>query len=71
MRRDAPLLKDVHFDTIVLDEAQAIKNASSESAKAARLLNATHRLALTGTPIENHLGDLWSLFEFLNPWIAW
>jgi SNF2 family DNA or RNA helicase len=67
MRRDAPLLKDVHFDTIVLDEAQAIKNASSESAKAARLLNATHRLALTGTPIENHLGDLWSLFEFLNP----
>jgi superfamily II DNA or RNA helicase len=67
MRRDAPLLKDLHFDTVVLDEAQAIKNPSSESAKAARLLNARHRLVLTGTPIENHLGDLWSLFEFLNP----
>jgi superfamily II DNA or RNA helicase len=67
MRRDAPQLKDIHFDTIVLDEAQAIKNASSESAKAARLLRASHRLALTGTPIENHLGDLWSLLEFLNP----
>jgi superfamily II DNA or RNA helicase len=67
MRRDAPQLKDIHFDTIVLDEAQAIKNASSESAKAARLLSASHRLALTGTPIENHLGDLWSLLEFLNP----
>jgi len=51
----------------VLDEAQAIKNPSSQSAKAARLLEGRHRLALTGTPIENHLGDLWSIFEFLNP----
>jgi superfamily II DNA or RNA helicase len=67
MRRDSPQLKDVRFDTIVLDEAQAIKNASTESAKAARLLNAEHRLALTGTPIENRLADLWSIFEFLNP----
>ncbi|HEY2384064.1 MAG TPA: DEAD/DEAH box helicase [Terriglobia bacterium] len=67
MRRDALQLKDVEFDTIILDEAQAIKNGSSESAKAARLLKASHRLVLTGTPIENHLGDLWSLFEFLNP----
>lgn len=67
LRRDAPQLKDIRFDTIVLDEAQAIKNASSESAKAARLLNAEHRLALTGTPIENRIADLWSLFEFLNP----
>src|SRR5262249_34936670 len=67
MRRDAPMLKDIRFDTIILDEAQAIKNASTESAKAARLLSAEHRLALTGTPIENHLSDLWSLFEFLNP----
>jgi SNF2 family DNA or RNA helicase len=50
-----------------LDEAQAIKNAGTESAKAARLLRGRHRLALSGTPIENHLGDLWSLFEFLNP----
>ncbi|PYS41002.1 MAG: helicase SNF2, partial [Acidobacteria bacterium] len=67
LRRDAPLLKDIHFDTIVLDEAQTIKNATTENAKAARLLKADHRLALTGTPVENRLGDLWSLFEFLNP----
>jgi superfamily II DNA or RNA helicase len=67
MRRDAPQLREIHFDTIVLDEAQAIKNPASESAKAARLLKSDHRLALTGTPIENHLGDLWSLLEFLNP----
>jgi SNF2 family DNA or RNA helicase len=67
LRRDALRLKDVDFDYIVLDEAQAIKNASAESAKAARLLRGGHRLALSGTPIENHLGELWSLFEFLNP----
>ena len=51
----------------MLDEATAIKNAASQSAKAARLLRADHRLALSGTPVENHLGELWSLFEFLNP----
>ena len=67
LRRDALQLKDVEFDYIVLDEAQAIKNANAESAKAARLLRGGHRLALSGTPIENHLGELWSLFEFLNP----
>src|SRR5205085_1866832 len=49
------------------DEAQAIKNAQTESAKAVRLVNAQHRLALSGTPVQNHLGELWSLFEFLNP----
>jgi hypothetical protein len=47
------------------------KNASTDSAKAVRLLRANNRLALSGTPIENRLGDLWSLFEFLNPWSAW
>jgi len=67
LRRDALLFKDVEFDYCILDEAQSIKNAASESAKAARLLNGRHRLALSGTPIENHLGELWSLFEFLNP----
>src|SRR5207344_1083402 len=46
---------------------QAIKNSSTLAAKAVRLLKADHRLALSGTPIENHLGELWSLFEFLNP----
>ena len=67
MRRDAPKLRDIEFDYVILDEAQAIKNATTASAKAARLLRARHRLALSGTPIENHLGELWSLFEFLNP----
>ena len=55
------------FDYVILDEAQAIKNATTETAKAARLLRAKHRLALSGTPIENRLAELWSLFEFLNP----
>jgi len=67
LRRDVVDFKDVRFDYAILDEAQAIKNADSVSAKAARLLQADHRLALSGTPIENHLGELWSLLEFLNP----
>jgi superfamily II DNA or RNA helicase len=67
LRRDAVQFKDLEFDYIVLDEAQAIKNADTESAKAVRLLRGRHRLALSGTPVENHLGELWSLFEFLNP----
>ena len=65
--RDAPKLAEIEFDYVVLDEAQAIKNATTASAKAVRLLRGSHRLALSGTPIENHLGELWSLFEFLNP----
>ena len=65
--RDVAKLADREFDYVVLDEAQAIKNAATASAKAARLLRGEHRLALSGTPIENHLGELWSLFEFLNP----
>jgi hypothetical protein len=67
LRRDISDLQDVEFDYAVLDEAQTIKNAASQGAKACRLLKARHRLALSGTPIENHLGDLWSIFEFLNP----
>lgn len=67
LRRDAAFFRDVVFDYAVLDEAQTIKNASSQVAKAARLVQAKNRLALSGTPIENHLGDLWSIFEFLNP----
>lgn len=67
LRRDAAYFKDIRFDYAVLDEAQTIKNASSQVAKAARLISAENRLALSGTPIENHLGDLWSIFEFLNP----
>jgi superfamily II DNA or RNA helicase len=65
--RDVPQLSEILFDYVVLDEAQAIKNASTASAKAVRLLRGEHRLALSGTPVENHLGELWSLFEFLNP----
>jgi superfamily II DNA or RNA helicase len=67
LRRDAAELNAIEFDYAILDEAQAIKNSATASAKAARLLRARHRLALSGTPIENHLGELWSLFEFLNP----
>ncbi|HEX6986460.1 MAG TPA: SNF2-related protein, partial [Planctomycetaceae bacterium] len=67
LRRDVVHLKEVAFHYVVLDEAQAIKNSGSQVAKAARLLQAKHRVALSGTPIENHLGDLWSIFEFLNP----
>jgi superfamily II DNA or RNA helicase len=67
LRRDALLVKDVRFDYVILDEAQAIKNAATESAKAARLLRSEHRLALSGTPVQNHVGELWSLFDFLNP----
>ena len=67
LRRDVAFLATQEFDTVILDEAQAIKNRESQAAKASRLLVARHRLALTGTPIENHLGELGSLFEFLNP----
>jgi superfamily II DNA or RNA helicase len=67
LRRDILALKETRFDYIVLDEAQTIKNAASQIARASRLLQANHRIALSGTPIENHLGDLWSIFEFLNP----
>ncbi len=70
LRRDALLFREARFDYAVLDEAQAIKNASTDSAKAARLIRADHRLALSGTPIENHVGELWSLLEFLNPGMA-
>lgn len=67
LRRDVLRLKEVEFDYVVLDEAQAVKNAATDAAKAVRLLRSGHRLALSGTPVENHLGELWSLFEFLNP----
>jgi superfamily II DNA or RNA helicase len=67
LRRDVAMLKDHVFDYVVLDEAQAIKNANTATAKAARLLRGDHRLALSGTPVENHLGELQSLFDFLNP----
>jgi superfamily II DNA or RNA helicase len=67
LRRDIINHRELEFDYVVLDEAQSIKNAASQAAKACRLLRARHRLALTGTPVENHIGELWSIFEFLNP----
>ena len=67
LRRDVLSLGQRRFDYIVLDEAQAIKNAGTATAKAARLLQGDHKLALSGTPIENRIEELWSLFEFLNP----
>jgi superfamily II DNA or RNA helicase len=67
VRTDIAELSQIQFDYALLDEAQAIKNADSQSAKAARLLRSRHKLAISGTPIENHLGELWSIFEFLNP----
>jgi len=67
LRRDAVHLGAIKFDYVVLDEAQAIKNSSTATAKATRLLHAHHRLALSGTPIENRIEELWSVLDFLNP----
>jgi len=67
LRTDIAEMVEFEFDYVILDEAQAIKNAESQSSKAVRLLRSRHRLAISGTPIENHIGELWSLMEFLNP----
>lgn len=65
MRQD--WLQGQEWQLLVLDEAQAIKNPTARQSKAVKNLNAKSRLALTGTPVENRLSDLWSLFDFLNP----
>ena len=62
-----PMLAQTEWHAIILDEAQAIKNANAKQTKAAKSLKAKARIALTGTPVENHLGDLWSIFDFINP----
>ncbi|MGH2486351.1 MAG: DEAD/DEAH box helicase, partial [Ktedonobacterales bacterium] len=67
LHRDLELFKGVGWRGLVLDEAQNIKNAETRQARAARGLPADYRIALTGTPVENNVGDLWSLMEFLNP----
>ncbi|MBX3182057.1 MAG: SNF2 helicase associated domain-containing protein [Polyangiaceae bacterium] len=67
LRRDIDLLKKLELDYAILDEAQNIKNPLSATAQAAKELGARHRLALTGTPIENRLSEIWSIFEFVNP----
>lgn len=67
IRRDIEKLKDIEFDTLVLDESQFIKNNESKTAQAVRELKSAHRFSLTGTPIENTTMDLWSQMLFLNP----
>jgi len=62
-----PWLQQLNWHLLILDEAQAIKNPASRQTRAAKKLHAHARIALTGTPIENRLGDLWSLFDFLSP----
>ena len=62
-----PALTGTSWRFVILDEAQAIKNPAARQTKAAKALRAKARIALTGTPVENHLGDLWSIFDFINP----
>jgi SNF2 family DNA or RNA helicase len=67
LQLEAELFKDVRWHTIVLDEAQAIKNAHTRRSQAVMSLRGDFRMAATGTPLENHLGELWNLFRFINP----
>jgi len=67
MRRDIETYAQIPFAAVALDEAQHIKNQSTQNARSAKRLNAEHRLVLTGTPIENSVSDLWSIMDFLMP----
>jgi hypothetical protein len=67
LRRDIEAYREKEFSLVILDEAQHIKNRGSQNAQAAKALNARHRLVLTGTPLENSILDLWSLYDFLLP----
>ena len=67
VRRDIAKLKEFNFRYVILDESQNIKNSMSQTAQAVKKLQATHKLALSGTPIENKLEELWSVFDFLMP----
>jgi SNF2 family DNA or RNA helicase len=67
VHRDIDILKDVPWSGIVLDEAQNIKNHETQQSRAVRSLNADYRIAMTGTPVENNVGELWAIMEFLNP----
>ena len=67
LQRDLEFLSKVSWAGIILDEAQNIKNPETKQSKAARTIKADYRIALTGTPVENHVGDLWALMDFLNP----
>ena len=65
--RDAEVLTRFKYHLLILDEAQTVKNSRSQGAEVVRRIDARHRLCLTGTPLENHLGELWSQFDFLLP----
>lgn len=67
IRRDIEMHQENEYHSVILDEAQHIKNETSKGAKAVKQINANHRFALTGTPMENHLGELWSIFDFVIP----
>lgn len=67
LHRDQEILRQVDWAGVILDEAQNIKNPETKQARAARSFKCGYRVALTGTPVENNVGDLWSLIEFLNP----
>lgn len=67
LRRDVKLYHNINFHTIFIDEAQYIKNPNSLNAKSVKFLKGHHRFALTGTPIENSLSELWSIFDFIMP----
>ena len=67
LKRDISEYKNISFDTIIIDEAQYIKNAGTQASKAVKMLKGHRRFALTGTPIENRLSDLWSIFDFIMP----
>lgn len=67
IRRDAEKYAEVQFDTVILDEAQHIKNRQTQNAQAVKTIKSHHRIVLTGTPLENSVLDLWSIFDFLMP----
>lgn len=71
LQRDIAILQQVDWAGVILDEAQNIKNAEAKQSRAARALKSEFRMALTGTPVENNVGDLWAIMEFLNPgWLG-
>ena len=67
LKRDIALYQDIHFANEIIDEAQFIKNQNAQASRSVRIVDSDFRLALTGTPIENHLGELWSILDYLMP----